>query len=451
MPFRTLLMAVLTIYTHSANATGAESVTVTDTCMSMVFRETPYADIRCGRRITPRNIGDAKHFQLDHDSKGRLIEIRFMQAGALRPYSDRFVRAPRTTITYQDNIETRHYYNEHGHRALAAGNVYETRITRDKEGRRTSLTFHGINAQLVENDFSIASYEWHVEDDGDVVERRYDIDGNVQRNRPGFGYLITRFSYDARGLLFRMTNLGEDGARPTADDAGIVSTVIHYDENRQFTGWLNLDKNHTPKRGMSDIAEIRYLPSLFAGEKDAWFFDADGTPQLTRWGAHRVAYEFDQFGNETHRRHYGTDGASKNANNGVGEIRSTWTPDGAHRISRAYFDIDEKPVGVGSSNIHETRSTIDDQGRLVKNAFFSLNGENVMNPSIGYASEEFIFDDEGRLTEQRFTNAANELTNHNVWGVSNIRYEYANDHSLMNVIHLNAAGETVTPQWNPAH
>ena len=240
-----------------------------ETCTSVTFRETPFADIRCGRRIQPDTVAERKHFRIRYDTQGRVTEVTYQQNGHLRPYADRFVRAPRTVIRYTEDQEIRTYYNEWGHRTLVSGDVYESQFQLDEDGNRTSLIFLGLDKKPVANDFGIARYDWQLLDDGSVLEKRYDLTGNLVRNRPGFGYMITRFSYDVKGLLARMYNLGTDGKQITEDTAGIAITHIDYDQHGQFTRWLNLTAGGAPKRGMSNIAEIRYVPSDFCTRADS--------------------------------------------------------------------------------------------------------------------------------------------------------------------------------------
>ena len=447
-------MSVTAGVSSALGAAGDEThdkASYTRYCHDVVFRETPYADIRCASETRRDTIGAAKHFQLDYDGHGRLTEIRHVQNGELRAYSDRFVRAPRTKIAYEGKLERRIYFNEYGSRTLVSGDVYETRITLDDNGNRLALKFYGLDGAPVENDFAIASYAWTTANDGDITEHRYRLDGTVQRNRPGFGYFVTRFHYNARGLLRRMVNLGADGAEETPDDAGIVATQLGYDQNGRFTQWLNLGVDDKPRRGMSAIAEIRYQPSPFSGEQIAWFFDADGSPQTTRWGAHIVSYEFDEFGNETQRAFSGVDGEPVNAGNGVGKIVSEWTQDGAYRVARTYFDKAGAPVGVGDARIHTYRTAFDDAGRPVRTTSFNLANAVTVDPGTGFATVENIFDDAGRLVERRYLDAEGALTDHAEWGVARFVSEYADNGELISSTAYKKSGEVARPMWNPQH
>lgn len=444
-------LAAGVLLSMSASQDAAAKPHHTDYCFDVVFRETPYADIACASHTRAEYIGEAKHFELDYDDAGRLIEVRYVQKNNLRNYAGRFVRAPKTRISFKDGAETRIYFNEYGHRTVVSGDVYETRIDLAPNGDRRSLTFFDVDGAPTENDFAIAKYSWVTEPDGDVIEKRYRLDGSLQRNRPGFGYFVTRFSYDARGLLRRMTNLGEAGETATEDDAGIVATQIQYDRNNRFTRWTNLAHDDAPKRGMSGIAEIRYEPSRFAGEQIAYFIDADGSPQKTRWGAHIVDYEFDDYGNETLRRFLGVNNDPINANNGVGRIVSQWTEDGAYLKSRFYFDKDGAPAGVSDANIHERRTEFDTAGRPSKSVFYSLSGDIVIDPDLGYAVEETIFDDEGHVIELRFLDPDGALSNHAVWGVARFTYEYDKDDALRSIQSYTAASDATAPTWNPRH
>ena len=73
--FFSITTAILFLVTDLISA----STTITEYCTGMVFRETPYADIRCTRRLSKSQLASIKHFQLDYDALGRLIEVRYNQ------------------------------------------------------------------------------------------------------------------------------------------------------------------------------------------------------------------------------------------------------------------------------------------------------------------------------------------------------------------------------------
>lgn len=447
---RAFLLAVSVAFIGIFGQTVAAQ-TSTKHCAGMVFRETPYANMRCTRTLSNEQVADVKHFELDYDAYGRLVEVRHVQAGGLRAYANRFVRAPRITIEYEGNQEIRRFYNEWGSRTLVSGDVYEARFQLDRRNRRESLGFYGLDGALVNNDFGIARYVWVTRDDGEVMEHRYNVAGELMRNRPGFGYLVTRFAYDANGLLTRMYNLGADGEQLTPDDAGIAMTQIRYDLHGQFTHWLNLDIDNRPKRGMSAIAEIVYVPSQFNGEQIATFNDADGTPQATRWGAHKVVYDFDKYGNSVDRRHFGTAGQPVNSSSGIGQIRSKWTADGAYLLSDTYFDKSGRPVESSNSSVHAVVTELGANGRPQSITFNDLGGSPSVHKGMGYAIEAYEYDEKGRLTVRRFMRPDGSAANHGTWGVALFEYNYFENGDLKSVLSYTASGAAMKPIWNPAH
>ncbi len=429
----------------------AHAAAYTEYCAGVVFRETPFADIRCARPLSSEAVGETKHFELDYDADGRLIEVRHSQTGELRAFSDRFVRAPRITIRYENGQEIRQFHNEWGHRSLVSGDVYEARFDLDGKGRRTALVFYGLDGKPLDNDFGIARYEWGVREDGEVIERRYNTASELVRNRPGFGYMVTRFAYDARGLLTRMYNLGESGEELTPDEAGIAMTQITYNRHGQFSGWLNLDMQGKARRGMSDIAEIVYEPSKYSSEQVAIFNDADGSPQTTGWGAHKVVYEFDRYGNAVARFHYGVDGLPVNSTSGIGQIKSTWSEGGAYLLKDRYFDKDGSPVASSYSGVHAIVTSLGSNGRPRSITYQDLGGNPIVHKGGGYASEQLEFDGQGRLISRRFVDTNGSPVDHGTWGIAKFEYEYSEGSSLVSVRSYTAAGEEKLAAWNPAH
>lgn len=418
-------------------------------CSSYIFRETPHADIRCAQELDPAVVGDQRYFHFRYDEIGRLIEVSYVQSGALREHSDRFLRASRTVITYEQDEEIRRYFGAFGHRILVSGDVYESRFTLNADGSRRSLRFIGLDGEMVENDFGIARYQWTNDQQGNLIEWRYDLDGNIVRNRPGFGYLVTRFVYDDLGLLVEMTNLGVDGAGEMPDEAGIVSTRISYDEHGRFVQWLNLNADGEPQRGMSNIAEIRYVPSDFASEAVATFVDADGSPQSTNWGIHQVRYQFDRFGNVIAREHFGEDGMPANAENGIGYIEYIWSDDGARLLTERYYDADRQPVSARSTGIHAIIHDWDSNVRSTR--FLDLDGNQVEHPGLGYGVEIQRRNSQGQLSERQFEALSGQLADHAIWRVARSEWSYTADGELERVQHFSADGEERPVSWNPAH
>ncbi|MDC6367545.1 MULTISPECIES: hypothetical protein [Flavobacteriaceae] len=417
----------------------------------IAFRETPYADIK-GTRPLPKEIAEkVNHFQFDYDQYNRLVKVQYLLNGKLKAFKDRFVRAPKINIEYNKNQEIRTFYNEFGDRMVVSGDVYKSVFSLDENGDRTSLKFYDVNDNPTENDFRIASYEWSTNPDGTVIEKRYDIDRNIQRNRPGFGYYITKFTYDHRGLLRLMTNYGKEGAEITPDKAGIAHTKIGYDANTFFIQWLNLDEAFNPKRGMSNIAEIRYTPAPLYEHATSMFIDADRKPQTTNWGAHLVKYTHDNFGNVTSRRFFGMDKQPTNATNGVGWIKMTRTTDGMHEVSRSYFDKDENPTQIKGSGVHQVKTELDVQNRSIRKSFYNLKSEIVVDPSVGYATEQWIYSTNGHLIERKFFDVKGNPANHTTWGVARIVYTYKNGKELASVNYFDAAGKKTSANWNPRH
>ena len=447
-----LLVGVLFLSCGEKEKTETQDKPIkTEYATSMVFRETPFADIRPAKKITKEESKNINHFQLDYDDQGRLVELKYLLNGRLKAYYDRFVRAPHIKIAYTDSSEIRTFYNEYGTRCLVSGSVYQTKIKLDENGKREHLMFYGLEGQPIENDFGIASYKWQKTAENTILEHRYDRDGNIKRNRPGFGYMVTEFQYGSNGLLSKMVNLGESGNQPTPDEAGVVSTKIGYDEHGRFTQWLNLDGQDQPIKGMSAIAEIRYIPSEYSGEEDAVFIDENGDPQNTRWGAHRVMYEFDVFGNELTRRFRDTLNQPLNVSGNLGLAKSTWTEDGMYRKERIYFNIANEAAGIGQNGIHKIKTFFDAKGNPVCTSSYDLEDNLVMDPSRGYAKDSLTFDNQNRLIARQFFDTTNSLADHNTWAVASFKYSYNEKGELLAVETKNAAGDITPPQWNPVH
>ena len=193
------------------------------------------------------------------------------------------------------------------------------------------------------------------------------------------------------------------------------------------------------------------FPQIFAQEQIATFIDADGSPQATNWGAHKVVYSFDRFGNTTDRLHYGTDGDLVESTSGIAQIKTRWTDDGATELSQYYFDIDGQKTASSYSGIHGIITDVDAQNRPVKTRFVDLTGKTILHKGTGYAVEYRTYDDRGRrLIERGFTDTSGTHTNHTTWQVARFTYTYDGE-NLTSAQAFDAAGNPAKPRWNPAH
>jgi hypothetical protein len=428
----------------------AEDASRVEFCANVTFRETPFADMRCALELPEDALGDRKYFKFVHDSDGRLIEVSFRQNDELRAHAGRFVRAPQTRISYLPGLEVRQYFDEHGNRTLVSGEVYETRFRLNDDGKRIEAWFMGFDGEPLEDHFGIARYVWTVDRFDVVTEWRYNLAGDVVRNRPGFGYMVTRFHYDLDGLLTRMENLGANGDALTPDASGTVATEIGYNEHSQFQLWRNLGMDGQSRRGMSALAEIRYDPGLYYSEAQADFIDADGTPQTTRWGAHRVSFDFDRFGNVVLRRFFDVNGDFTDVEFGVAETRYEWSDDGSVQLEEAFFNVAGEPVNRINNGVHAYQSQTDSAGRVTEIRSVDAAGRLVIDDNTGFAVERTRFDTAGRRTATFYVDGDGDPVDHAVWGYAQVIYHYDNT-ALSDAIFRNADGDRVDARWNPDH
>jgi YD repeat-containing protein len=323
-------------------------------------------------------------------------------------------------------------------------------MVRDANGNRKRLTFLGLNGEPVANDFGIASYQWKMESEGQVIESRYDLEGHLVRNRPEFQFMVTRFGFDDQGMLKRMTNLGLDGEHITLDDAGAAHIEVQYDVQGRLVEWANYDDKGQLVIGMTGIAKILYEPSRYGMEQKASFFDQNHNPLSTRWGVHSVVYQFDAFGNVVDRRFLGVSNEPVNTKNGLGIEKTTYSSDGRYVHTTAYLDASENPIGFGPNQIHGTTVKIDHQGRPVKTYFRNLEGQ-IADGWYGYAIENRVFDQVGRLVAVTYLDAKGSKVDHTGLGVAEFSYSYNSSDELLQVEAYDKVGNKVDPTWNPDH
>jgi len=174
----------------------------------ILFSETPWDDIKGTHPITAEEANTINNYMFTYDDKDRLVSVDYCRGDVLLGYSD--LGAASIEITYDENSEIYHYFDENKQPAEVRGKVFKSVYMLDENGMRTSLEFFDKEGNPIENRNKIASYTWSRLPDGLIKENRVNLLGMEVILNEFCPFYELRFEYDDKGFVKRMANYEAD-------------------------------------------------------------------------------------------------------------------------------------------------------------------------------------------------------------------------------------------------
>ncbi|WP_459209269.1 hypothetical protein [Aquimarina rhabdastrellae] len=279
----------------------------------LVFRESPYAEIKGRIPITQERAVKENHYKLTYNQDNRLVMVAYLYGGKQisrrrAGMMDGFRNIhSKTVISYEKNTETRVFYDKKGNRCTNMMNVYKEVYTYDVNGRKIGAKFYDENNDPIDNTWNIHEYIWQAVNQTDVIEKRKDTRGNYVPMRPYYHFMTTLYKYSDKGILQSMNHIDKDGTliNDFNDKNGIAIDKATYDKDLNLTGFqfYNAKKEAT-------------VGSFLACAGGSISYDENGNciryttvgldkkPMLSRGKAYDK-YTFDTYGNVIEIGHYG--------------------------------------------------------------------------------------------------------------------------------------------------
>ena len=293
----------LTLFAAAFHLLASPAGEDVDTYRHIMFRETPFAPYRGIHPVDADTAAGVAHYAFEHDDTGRVTRISRRIGDTVIGDNggwDSFIWfAPDVRIRYDGNREIHTYYDRHGERVAAHGNVYSARYTLDDDGRRTALAFFDAEGQPSQSEWNIHRYEWRIDEDGHVRETRFDLDGEMQPLRPDFEFFEVVLEYDAAGQIAFIRNLGLDGV-PANNASGAGIDRITYDLDGNFIRWQVYDRDGRPVEGNGPNVHLgEHLYDADGNKTGFRGFDRHGNRIPFSWGDFEQRTEYDSRGNRT--------------------------------------------------------------------------------------------------------------------------------------------------------
>ncbi len=245
------------------------------------------------------------------------------------------------------------------------------RLTYDKHGRLSTLTYINREGQPTLNEEQWAELRLEYDDNGNITKKAYY--GADETPCLFEGYASVSYKYDDRGNRSEDATYGVDGqlcadkngcarCTMTYDKRGNMVEQVYYDENKNRCQLKNnvsrlvwrydirgnmieerfFDRDDKPCRYQDLAACITWGYDMWGRRKSEAYFDEGGHPCLSADGYALWEATYDMRGNKQEVCYYGTDG--KLRRNKDGYARAEYGYDGrGNRTEEKYFDENDNP------------------------------------------------------------------------------------------------------------
>ncbi|GEM_PF-3729409 len=369
---RVFILLVYVVTAHVGIATS-QSIDIKGECYRyMVFRGSPFAELRGRYPVRVESIGHGRHFRFYRDENGLVTRIEHwinnkMSEGGYNRFGA-LASAAVLEIERVDSLEIRNYLDASGNPMENFWGVAVEQIVRDDQGYKKSLSYYNTEGDRIEDSRGVWETSWQVSNNGmTVIEERWNKDGEAKRfnNFLDFGRVLMEFDED--GLRVACWNIDENGTirhSPKRKVAGVITSWNKSTLDEKSIHWVDVDRQ----------------------QKDLSLFEvAKGN-----YGFSREHYEHDLNGNIT---------------------------------ALTKYDTQENLVAPPVRDYAYFRRIFDNYGFIIDQRYFDTDGLPTENTN-GVAREEYIRNELGNPKEFRRYNLDGHLTNGTKDGYASIKTYY---------------------------
>jgi YD repeat-containing protein len=393
----------------------------------LAFRESPFEDIAGTGRMSAADATRRNHYRIARDARDRVVSVRHALGNRLRdpdPEHRFFSQAAEMRLCYPQGHEVRKFFNTRGRPTTIRGSVAEERFDLDEEGYRQALRHLGVNGQPVDSGWGIARYDWQRNDDGSVIETRHNLAGEAVAMRPNLPFERVRLRFGPSGWLAKLEHLDDKGAL-LDNPMNAAEDRLEYRASGEFIAWNVYDaKGERVEGNAPNVA--RGITSYHANglPLSTRFEDRNGRPMAMANGVWVEHAEFDEAGNMTEARFFGSDGKLAVAPEvGCALFEFRWEAEGLLRGHLACFDAQRRPARFTQGGFHRVTDRFNASGDLQETRFEDENGRLIASTQ-GIARIVVRYDDQGRPIEREFLDAEGKPTVLPAAGSAVVRYRY---------------------------
>lgn len=204
----------------------------------------PYIDVVGIHPIDSSTASKTSHYVFKYDKSKRLTEVinNHFHTEKVHPLASLGVY--KVIISYNDGKEVRTFYDPNNKRTTNDRKVFKEVYLLDKNGLRKQLNFYDLKNKPMESNWKISEYQWE-QSKKYIVERRYDLDKNLQTLSPYFKFGVTGIIVDKNGIPKGNYNLNST-LQITEDESGVASYQDEYDKMGNHIKYTYHDKKGNP-------------------------------------------------------------------------------------------------------------------------------------------------------------------------------------------------------------
>lgn len=188
----------------------------------------PYIDIVGIHPIDSSTASTTSHYILKYNKSKNLTEIINHHYSTEKVHPLASLGVHKVIISYDDDKEIRTFYDPNNNRITNDRKVFKEVYLLDKNGLRKQLNFYDLDNKAMESNWDVAKYQWE-QSKKYVVERRYDLEKNLQTLSPYFKFGVTGIIVVKNGMPKGNYNLNSK-LQITEDESGVAPYQDEYDK-----------------------------------------------------------------------------------------------------------------------------------------------------------------------------------------------------------------------------
>lgn len=169
----------------------------------------PFIEIVGTHPIDSNTASKTSHYIFKYDTHGRILEIinNHFHTEKVHPLASLGVH--KVVFTYENGKEIRAFYNPNNIRITNDKNVFKEVYLTDENNVKKQLNFYDLDDKPMESNWQITEYQWQ-QTTKYIVEKRFNLKGEVVNLSPYFEFGITGIIIDKNGAPKGHYNLNEN-------------------------------------------------------------------------------------------------------------------------------------------------------------------------------------------------------------------------------------------------
>ena len=348
-------------------------------------------------------------YLLSYNENGQLIELHYAGLQNIPACDDNSIYGERFKYDEKGHIVEKEYLGADGNTTTNRNGLAIRVFTYDEDDNWTSVTYlnaerngshDGQNCSLVKLEYD----EWG----NRIKEMYYTFEGEpairTDFNVSGFSYTHT-----PQGFRESLTCLDLEG-KPTFCQQGYVTCKDSFNDNGFIVKRTFLDDSDMPANYMEDDYNYSYFertPNEMDQNVEIKYFDKDGRPAMQPDGSWRIAFEYDNRGNNSKLSFF-------DDNNKPAKIDGFYHGyaleyDSLDNLVHQYYFDDKGNITTSDGTIAELRMEYNRQGAMTKYQNFDVKHNLVDNMSL-FAAVTIEYDEMGNRKTYAYLDKNGKLT-----------------------------------------